>query len=239
MTVRTLYSYDFDMNQTFPQDIDIEEPRQCMHCDQTGVQNFITGIVTGGQHDKFNAVTVFTCPLCSSSTIHFLVEFNVHSMGYNHQTHQSIETIPVKKDKHKDISADLETQFPDFFEIYYQSEKAEEEKLDKIAGMGYRKSLEYLVTDYLLKYQVPNLEEDWIKNPRTTLSMKISKIPSERMQILAKAASFLGNDETHYTRRHPEHDVQSLKAFIRVLLSEIQNEIDYKNAEELINKPSY
>ncbi len=237
MTVRTFYYYDFDKNNTYPEDIDIDEPRQCMHCNQTGVQNFIAGIATNGKHDKFNSISLFTCPLCASTTIHFSDAWSVGGMSFDNKVHKSSETIPIKKENLENISIDLETQFPDFFEIYYQSEKAENENLNLIAGMGYRKALEFLVTDYLLKYPVPEVTEDWLKNPGVTLGNKISKIPNTRMQTLAKATSFLGNDETHYTRRHPEHDIESMKAFIRVLLSEIENEIEFEKAEALINKP--
>lgn len=237
MPVENFYSYDFDKNKTFPQEVEFDEIRQCMHCEQTGIQNFINGVVTNGQHDLFNGVAFFTCPLCASSTVHFLIRYNLHSMGYNRPVYQSTETIPAKKEKLEAISDDLQKQFPDFFNIYSQSEIAEKENLDQIAGMGYRKALEFLVTDYLLKFLTKEEDEEWVKNPSTRLSDKISKIPNDRMQTLAKATSFLGNDETHYTRRHPEHDIESMKAFIRVLLSEIQNEIVYKSAEKLINKP--
>lgn len=237
LAVETFYFYDFEKNNTYPQDVELKEPRQCMHCNQTGVQNFISGIITGGTHDKYSAIAVFTCPLCSSTSIHYLIQFKVVKQGFHHSVYESVNSIPHKRENNENISFELEIQFPDFFEIYYQSEKAENENLDQLAGMGYRKALEFLVTDYLLQYPVDTASEDWIKDPRTTLGNKISQIPSSRMQTLAKAASFLGNDETHYTRRHPEHDVESLKAFIKVLLSEIENEIEFRKAEELINKP--
>jgi len=236
LTFRTFHAYNYDTNNTYPSEIDINDPRQCMHCLQTGVQNFITGVVTDGQHDKFNSVSLYTCPLCSSTTIHFSFIWR-EGMSIDGGIHTSVETFPVKLDKTDNISPELEVMFTDFFEIYYQSQKAENENLNQLAGMGYRKSLEFLVTDYLLQYPVDDAPEDWLKNANTTLGNKISKIPSGRMQTLAKAASFLGNDETHYTRRHPEHDIESMKAFIRVLLTEIENEIEFKKAEELINKP--
>ncbi len=237
MALRTFYAYNFDENNTYSEDIDIDEPRQCLHCHQTGLQNFVAGIITNGYHDKFNSISLFTCPLCASTSIHFSILWTMPGMGFDNRIHKSSQTIPVNNKKLENVSVDLESQFPDFFEIYYQSEKAEEENLNQIAGMGYRKALEFLVTDYLLKYPVPEITDDWLKKPGVTLSDKISKIPNTRMQTLAKATSFLGNDETHYTRRHPEHDIESMKAFIRVLLTEIENEIEFEKAEALINKP--
>jgi len=237
MTYRTFFSYDFDENDTYPEEIEIHEPRQCMHCNETGTQNFITGIITKGQYDNFDSISLFTCPLCASTTIHLSTSWRESGLNFDESLHRTSETIPVKKQNLENISDDLQNKFPDFYNIYFQAEKAEKENLNQIAGMGYRKSLEFLVTDYLLKYPIEGVTDNWLKDPKTFLGNKISKIPNERMQTLAKATSFLGNDETHYTRRHPEHDIESMKAFIRVLLSEIQNEIDYKNAESLINKP--
>lgn len=236
MTTRNFYSYDFDENKTFPEEVEFEEPRQCMHCNQTGVQNFINGILTKGRHDQYSGIAFFTCSLCASTTIHFLVRYTVDMRGYSRPVYQSVQTIPTKKEGIENISSDIQDEFPEFFEIYLQSKEAEKESLNQIAGMGYRKALEFLVTDYLLKYPVLEAPQEWLKDPKTSLSNKISKIQSNRMQTLAKAVSFLGNDETHYTRRHPEHDIESMKAFINVLLSEVNNEIEFKKAEELINK---
>ncbi|WP_405100771.1 hypothetical protein [Oceanobacillus sp. FSL H7-0719] len=237
MTYRTFYAYNFDKNNTYSEEIMINEPRKCMHCNETGLQNFIVGMVTRGKYDNFHNIGLYTCPLCASTTIHFLSKWDESDMDLLEPTYRTFETIPAKRKKIEAISDDLHTKFPDFFNIYSQSEIAEKENLDQIAGMGYRKALEFLVTDYLLEYPVSDATEDWLKDPRTSLNNKISKIKNDRMQTLAKAASFLGNDETHYTRRHPEHDIDSMKAFIRFLLSEIQYEIEYKRAKTLINKP--
>lgn len=237
MTEITVFSYDHDKNTTFSEQIFINEPRQCMHCHETGKQNYITGMVTDGGHDNFDSIYLFTCALCSSTTVHFSAIWYEQNLDFSSSAHHTLRTFPPKKEKLETISIDLQKQFPDFFAIYSQSNKAEKEGLDQIAGMGYRKALEFLVTDYLLAYPVNGVEEDWLKDPNTSLGNKILKIESTRIKNLARAISFIGNDETHYSRRHPEHDVESMKAFIRVLLSEIQNEIDYKNAEALINKP--
>ena len=104
--------------------------------------------------------------------------------------------------------------------------------------MGYRKSLEFLVTDFLLEFIPEGVKEDWIKSHTTTLSQKISKLKNKRLRDIAKAISFLGNDETHYTRRHPEHDVDSIKRFLKVFLSDIENEINFLEIESFLKKPS-
>lgn len=233
MAFRTFFSYDFEENTTFSTDINIEEPRQCMHCDQTGVQNFITGMMTNGKNDEYHCIGLYTCTLCESTTTHHFV---VWDYNLDNQKYVSVRTFPTKIQEIKGINDNLQKMFSEFAKVFKQAKEAEEAQLDQIAGMGYRKSLEFLVIDYLKAYPVEGVTDQWLENPKISLSQKISKIKSDRMQVLARAASFLGNDETHYTRRHPEHDIDSIKAFIGALLAEIQNEIEYNKALELINK---
>jgi hypothetical protein len=40
---------------------------------------------------------------------------------------------------------------PDYCEIYNQAHKAEQANLELVAGPGYRKALEFLIKDYLLR----------------------------------------------------------------------------------------
>ena len=63
------------------------------------------------------------------------------------------------------------------------------------------------------------------------------KIQNNRIKKLSKAITYLGNDETHYSRQHPEYDIDSIKAFISVLISDIEHEMIFQDAEKLINKP--
>ena len=141
-----------------------------------------------------------------------------------------------KKYENAEIPELIQNNFSNFIEIYNQAKLAEESDLDQLAGMGYRKAIEFLVTDYLLKYPIEGVEKDWLTNPKTSLISKINKLKNERIRQLATAITYLGNDETHYTRRHPDFDLDKMKAFIKVLLSDIENELIFEESTELINK---
>lgn len=225
--------YNLDDSTVHEDQSNIEEPRQCMHCEKTGIQVNLGSFITVGKYDQSQGIALFACQLCGSTTIHYLELWEERFKDF----YTSTKSFPTVKENLPDISKNIQTLFPKFYNIFVQSEKAQEEGLDEIAGMGYRKALEFLVTDFLLEYPVEGVRADWLKNPKTTLSNKISKIPSTKVQNLSKAISYLGNDEAHYTRKHPEHDINSIKTFIRVLVSEVQNEIEYQKAEELLNKP--
>jgi len=98
-----------------------------------------------------------------------------------------------------------------FAKIYNQAKYAEEYNLDEIAGMGYRKALEFLIKDYC-SYITPNDKEQIQK---MLLSQVVSKyILDNDILIFAKASVWLGNDETHYIKQFTDKDINDLKNFI-------------------------
>ncbi|MGY3766821.1 DUF4145 domain-containing protein [Vagococcus vulneris] len=234
-----VYEYDKRSNSISKTLANIEEPRICSHCKNTGIQTFVDGCITNGDYDKYSGLFIFACSFCGSNTINFMTKFSPIGGLYmaNEATFRIVDTIPKNVIKSTNIPEEISSEFPDFFEIYKQSQKAEEQELDKIAGMGYRKSLEFLITDFLITYPPEGVKKEWLTDPTTTLSSKISKLEKPRIKDLSKAISFIGNDETHYSKRHPEHDTQSIKIFLDALISEIKNELTYLKAKELLNKP--
>ena len=122
---------------------------------------------------------------------------------------------------------------PKFVEIYHQSELAEQWGLSEICGMGYRKALEFLVKDFAIS-TCPESSEI-IKT--TPLSPCISKyIDSRRIKTLAKASTWIGNDETHYTRKHESFSISDLKSFITAMVTFIDSELAFSDAESFLNK---
>lgn len=117
--------------------------------------------------------------------------------------------------------------------LKYKAEQAEAQSLNSIAGVGYRKALEFLIKDYCIS----NNPSDTSKIEQSPLSFVIENyIDSENIKTLAKAATWIGNDETHYVRKHHDYDCNSLKAFIEVTVRFIDDQTILKNAYDLINK---
>lgn len=110
------------------------------------------------------------------------------------------------------LPENIEKVSPDFVTIYEQATKSESEGLDQISGVGYRKAVEFLIKDYAIRN---NSGED-AKIKAMPLNQVINKYLSEfpKIQSLAKAATWLGNDETHYVRIHTDKDIEDLKKFI-------------------------
>lgn len=104
---------------------------------------------------------------------------------------------------------------PQFVKIYNQALAAESNGLDEIAGLGYRKAMEFLVKDFCI-HQTPSDEETIKKMP---LAQCIAKyIDNTQIQTLATRAAWIGNDEAHYIRKHEERDVSDMKNFIRAVV---------------------
>jgi len=118
----------------------------------------------------------------------------------------------------------IEAFSSEFIIIYNQAEYAEISQLDKIAGMGYRKALEFLVKDYLIN-EAPD-DAETIK--KIMLGPAIQKINDTRIKSIAERATWLGNDETHYVRKWLDKDVNDLKALIKLVVHFIEAELLYK-----------
>ncbi|MGM0124704.1 hypothetical protein IGI37_002098 [Enterococcus sp. AZ194] len=241
MIHKEVNTYLLDENSIRSVAIEIEEPRICMHCKNTGDQLYITGCGTLGKMDRQKGgICIFACKFCGSNTIHLMEVTDKNKDSFDSEKDyylKSIETIPFNTTNSAEISDSIKKMSPDFHNIYNEANQAEEQKLKSIAGMAYRKAVEFLITDYLLSYPVEGVSEEWLKDYKTSLSNKINVLPNETIKNLSKAISFIGNDETHYTRRHPEHDIESIKMFLKALLSHIDNEMVILEANKLLNKP--
>src|SRR5665213_2586337 len=118
------------------------------------------------------------------------------------------------KPKKKSRDGAIESISNEFYDIMDQAIAAEDYRLTLIAGMGYRKALEYLVKDYVTKDARAQLKKaQEIGNDAEVLAAKIElqsilardlkpiiqMIPHELTVKAAERCAWLGNDETHYT----------------------------------------
>lgn len=109
---------------------------------------------------------------------------------------------------------------PTFVEIYNQAIVAESQDLPQLVGIGLRKSLEFLVKDFAVA-ESPQREE----SIRTTqLGTCIAQFVSDvNVKECAKRAAWLGNDETHYTKKWETKDVSDLKLLVKLTVNWIDN----------------
>lgn len=206
----------------------IEVPNECPIC-HTRIRPLI---VYASRDDKLHNIDsvliscVLSCPEC-----HEL--FYTKNIKYPKIDSCSlVSSGPVVPEK-KIFEEEITNTSPNFVEIFNQSKAAEAYNLNQIAGVGYRKSLEFLIKDYSCKKN-PN-EADAIK--KTNLAKCISTyINQTEIVATALAATWLGNDETHYIRVWDEMDISNLKSFIEACVYWIIMEGRASIARAMINR---
>jgi hypothetical protein len=110
---------------------------------------------------------------------------------------------------------------PDFVSINQQAQQAEQYSLLLICGPGYRKSLEFLIKDYVIKAHPDKAEQ--IKKLLLGNCIK-EYVTDGRIKGVAERAVWLGNDETHYLRKWEGKDLQDLKRLISLTVHWIEME---------------
>jgi len=118
-----------------------------------------------------------------------------------------------------------------FKRIFHQAERAEKMGLDEICGMGYRKAVEVLIKDYLIKKRAS--ERDRI------LEMKLGQcieqyVTSDELKLLATRSAWLGNNFSHYLRIWKERSISDLKYFIHVTVRWIGFHEDLNKVQRLM-----
>ena len=131
------------------------------------------------------------------------------------------------------ISEDVELVSPIGKQIYVQALKAEHEQLDHIAGIGYRKALEFFVKDFSIITN-PDDEEKIIKMP---LKQVIEEyINDEDLKTFALASTYIGNDEGHFYRKNPDKDLTHLKKYLHGFIYYMEKHLTLFDAQELVNR---
>lgn len=197
-------------------------PNFCCACGAIAYPLFLSGNQfpqdSGDFFNNFFALVV--CPACGTGLV---LTYRISSP----ETASLVDYAPLKPQE-RTFDPSISDISGRFVKIYNQALAAETLGYDEIAGMGYRKALEILIKDFLIK-QNPANAESIISEP---LSQIISnEIQSPKLQAMASRAAWLGNDHVHYYQKHTDKDLEDLKHLIDGILSYIN--IDIVTAEAL------
>lgn len=222
------------LNTGYNRPFNLDIPVLCPHCgiaiDPTELSCEYIGI-----DDRKEISRIFLHLLCN----HCLRAFNAeYSCSYRKGDTNQLKTFRtgIFPELHTKVehTEEIKELSPMFVQIYSEAHTAEESNLKEICGMGYRKALEFLIKDYAIKLN-PD-DEETIKT--TPLAKCIENyIDNSRIKSLSKASAWLGNDETHYVRKHEDYDLGSLKAFLKAAESFIDSEMQAIKANELLENP--
>lgn len=185
--------------------------------------------------DLYSITFLYLCESCRQSFLTF------HNIDFSNPEKRILHGSCVKADflyvapnrfVKKSFDEKLESLSPQFCKIYNQALAAETYNLDEISGIGYRKALEFLIKDYAIHLH-PDKRDEIIKK---SLSQCIqSYISDERLKTLSTASAWIGNDETHYFRKHTDKDMSDLKTFINAMVYFIGMNLIVDAAESFIS----
>lgn len=206
----------------------IMEAEYCPNCHRG-----LRPVYIGGYVETDNIISIFNyCTMCNNS---FLSKYS-YSKPYPWPTYVSsyfIESVP-KQFEDRYFEDKINKLSPKFSIVYNQAKKAEDFSLNEIAGMGYRKSLEILIKDYAIFLNPEKIDK--IIDPKFTLTKCIENyILDPQLSDLSRLTSWLGNDETHYTRVHEDKDINDLKEYLDATIFFINYDLTAKKAFPIVN----
>lgn len=138
-----------------------------------------------------------------------------NSSGYAESFAAKLLYVEPMRYEEEHFDTDIGELSPQFVKIYNQALAAESSGLDEIAGLGYRKAMEFLVKDFCI-HKAPGDEE---KIKAIPLSKCITTyVDNPQIQMLATRAAWIGNDEAHYIRKQEDRDISDMKSFIKAMV---------------------
>jgi hypothetical protein len=197
-------------------DVDLDRlPDHCPICLQ-GIQPVDTNIrfVTEGLVEN-----IFRCPRqqCERFFIARYRTYHPAAGGTKANLHDCVP-FTIRTSAQSDVMKRIS---PDFVAVYGQAEQAEKYGLTLVCGPGYRKALEFLIKDYIIRSHPDKADE--IK--KLLLGKCISDyVSNDRVRQVAERAAWLGNDETHYLRKWGAKDLQDLKGLVALTMHWIEME---------------
>ena len=163
----------------------------------------------------FNHYRLCVIRYCLQCNHYFIDEFDVtREGGIYSETSYNLTPLKVKP-------------------IYVQALKAEHEQLDHIAGIGYRKALEFFIKDF----SILTNQDDKDKIIKMPLKQVIEEyINDEDLKTFALASTYIGNDEGHFYRKNPDKDLTHLKKYLHGFIYYMEKHLTLFDAQELVNR---
>lgn len=219
------YSKNINRETYVPYEIEVEEVGECPCCHIATSPTYINGFMIGSQEENI-PLTVYIILYCPRCRNFYLAKY----LSYMGVAHLQLNFVFPKNANQKIFSDNINKLSPEFVSIYNQALESETNIATQgLAGLGYRKALEFLIKDYLIKIKYQD-KETIIKMDLNDCINKLDKT----LQILAKASAWIGNDETHYFRKNPEYNIEDLKDFINSLIVKIESNLIEIKANKLI-----
>lgn len=211
----------------------LTEPNICPHCHLTinpeGISHYYST-------DTDNVECFITLWKCSSYICGKIFIGLYKNENEDFEFSRYLNGLPKGPDWPKPIlelkSGEDRNQPSKFIKTYLQSLVAENDGLDEIAGMGYRKAIEYLVKDWAIQTKPDDIEV--IKGK--WLGQIISDYYSGDLKDILERATWLGNDQSHYNKLFEEYNLEDLKELISLIMVELDRQFKMAHYIQNIQK---
>lgn len=207
--------------------IKLNDPNLCPHCHEINNPHHRWHTLTKDVDNKTVFVTAWQCSNNDCQKI-FLVLFE-KTGTQKFESRRFLNGRPKGPDWPKPIrdlkngkTIDGESpQDSKFIKTYLQSLEAEMHGLDELAGMGFRKAIEYLVKDWAIQNNPDDkdkiVEDLW-------LGQVIKEHYEGDLRDILERATWLGNDQSHYNQLFEEYDIEALKELIGLIMVELDRQ---------------
>lgn len=211
--------------------ITIDEPSECPICKHSLKPTVLNKeIIKNNNSTPFFYVT-YLCTHCYKAFI--CVFSNIDKTSQSSYTFDKLDLIAPNGFERTTFNECIENVSPSFVKIYNQSLEAEHHDLNEIAGIGYRKALEFLIKDFLIFHE--GIDESKVKS--TPLGTCINTmIENPQLKTVASRATWLGNDQTHYEQKYTDKDINDLKKLIKLSVNWIEMIYLTDEAEDIEKK---
>lgn len=230
MKIKYADIYNLDSSARIP--VEFDETEHCPICKHAIRPIKFYGKIFKTNSDEIKLAVMYSCNHCYYSFIAQYSDCFVESKT-GLRTFSVLDFLSPNMYEKTLFEDCISNVSPMFIRIYNQASEAEHHNLDEIAGIGYRKALEFLIKDFLI-HQFPD-KEDSIK--ATSLGTCIENfIENPQLKTVASRAVWLGNDQTHYIQKFEDKDIEDLKRLIKLTINWITMLYLTAEAEE-IKKP--
>ena len=207
-------------NDDESEDFYYQEVSECPICHRSISPNVLYHSYCFNQKTKeYLLDTLNHCATCHQTFLASYKNTDIDNMGLAVSVSPNHPQVKHLSDKFNIIS-------PDFVEIYSQAIHAKNMGLYRICGVGFRKSIEFIVKDYLIS--INPTDKQTIE--KETLMQSINKINNPKIKMLAIKSTWIGNDETHYVRKHKNLDIETMEKFVEAMIYYIESELILEEA---------
>lgn len=172
--------------------------------------------------------SIFSIHICSHCHHGFIIKHNmVTKVDDEFDVIEESQTVYPHPTPNLNTDEQIRKISPKFYDIYAQCLTAKNEELLDLYGMGYRKAIEQLVTDFAINRH-PS-EKDKILE--MSLHMRIENyFRDSDAKTGLMACKWIGNSETHYENYNTKEDITLFEGLIEDILYYIRRELREEKA---------